>query len=425
MTGSAKLSDKPVAVPRYIASRYVSAGKRSHLVSFMSAIAIAGLALSIAILITVLSVMNGFDRELRENVLGIVPHVTLTTDEPLREESWQQLIDSLEARPGVESATAYTQLAGVIASPEYVQGVLINGVDAQEEARVSSLDRFMTSGSLLALDEDRWGIVLGQTLAQQLQVTLGDEVDIFSTSIAVNPLSPLPTFRSFRVSGIFRVGTQELDSSLVLINQSAARALFRLRTPYNGVRVMTDDVLAADTVAIGIRGQLGNEFNLSSWTRQFGAIYENIRFSETIIALMLWLLVGIAAFNLVVSLIMTVRDKTGDIAILRTLGASPQTISRLFMWQGCLIAAAGIAIGVTLGVIASLQVSDFAAFIERVFNFRILNAEVYPIDFLPSDLQLNDVLLVTGGVLLLTLFATMYPARRAAAIHPAQALRGE
>lgn len=419
------LRDKVISIPRYIASRYVSAGKRSHLVSFMSAIAIAGLALSISILITVLSVMNGFDRELRENVLGIVPHITLSTEEPLTEDSWQQIIDSLESTSGVSSATPYTQLAGVVATPDFEQGTLINGIDAELETQVSSLDRFMLAGSLAELINDRWGIVLGQTMAQQLGVGIGDEVDIFSTSISVNPLSPLPTFRSFRVSGIFRVGTQELDSGLVLINQSAARALFRLRTPYNGIRVMTDDVLAAESIATRIRGQLGNEFSMSTWTRQFGAIYENIRFSETIIGLMLWLLVGVAAFNLVVSLIMTVRDKTGDIAILRTLGASPATIRNLFMWQGSLIALAGIAIGVTLGIIGSLQVSNLATMLESALGFRILNADVYPIDFLPSDLQWLDVVVVICGVLLLTVVATVFPARRAAAIQPAQALRAE
>lgn len=420
-----KLANKPVAIPRYIASRYVSAGKRSHLVSFMSAIAITGLAVSIAILITVLSVMNGFDRELRENVLGIVPHITLTTEEPLSEESWAELVQILEQHSAVHSATAYAQLAGVIATPEYVQGVAINGIDAEQESRVSSLGRFMVQGSLEALANSRWGIVLGQTLADELQVGLGDQIDLFSTSIAVNPLSPLPTFRSFNVAGIFRVGTQELDNGLVLINQPAARALFRMRTPYNGIRIMTDDVLSADSVAAEIRGEMTTQFSVSTWVRQFGAIYENIRFSETIIGLMLWLLVGVAAFNLVVSLIMTVRDKTGDIAILRTLGASPQTISHLFMWQGFLIALAGIVIGVFLGVLGSLEVSNLAAAIESTFDIQILNADVYPIDFLPSDLQWSDVLVVVAGVLSLAILATLYPARRAAAIQPAQALRAE
>jgi len=418
-------ANRAVSLPRYIATRYVSVGKRSQLVSFMSAISIAGLALSIAVLITVLSVMNGFDRELRENILSIVPHITLYTDEPLGDQAWSQVIEQASGHPQVSTVAPFVQLAGVIATPGYTQGVAIQGIDAGSETQVSSLGNFMRFGSLQSLAENRWGIVMGQSLADQLGVSLGDSIDLFSTSISINPLSPLPTFRSFEVQGIFRVGTQELDSDLVMINLAAARALFRLRTPYNGVRIATNAVLQADQVAADLRRQLPREFSITTWSRQFGAIYENIRFSKTIIGFMLWLLVAVAAFNLVVSLIMIVRDKTGDVAILRTLGASPGMISSLFMWQGGLIALAGIVIGTSLGVLGALQVSDLAGWLENQFGFQLLSAEVYPIDFLPSDLQLGDVVGVIAGVLLLSLLATLYPARRAAAIQPASALRGD
>lgn len=418
-------TSRPVSLPRYIATRYVSVGKRSQLVSFMSAISIAGLALSIAILITVLSVMNGFDRELRENILSIVPHVTLFTDEPLGEDGWGAVIAQVENHPQTVAVSPFIQVAGVIATPGYTQGVAIQGIDAGNEAQVSSLSRFMRQGSLEDLAGTRWGIVLGQGLADRLGVAVGDSVDLFSTSVAINPLSPLPTFRSFEVRGIFRVGTQELDSDLVMVNLAAARALFRLRTPYNGVRIVTDAVLQADSVAADLRRTLPREFAITTWSRQFGAIYENIRFSKSIIGFMLWLLVGVAAFNLVVSLIMIVRDKTGDIAILRTLGASPGTIARLFMWQGGLIALAGIVIGTSLGVVGALRVSELAGWLEQRFGFQLLSADVYPIDFLPSDLQFIDVLGVIVGVLLLSLIATLYPARRAAAVQPASALRGD
>lgn len=418
-------SSRSVSIPRYIATRYVSVGKRSQLVSFMSAISIAGLALSIAILITVLSVMNGFDRELRENILSIVPHITLYTEEPLGQEEWSGVISQVEGHPQTAAVSPFIQVTGVVATPGYTQGVAIQGVDASSEAQISSLPRFMRRGSLEALAETRWGIVMGQGLANRLGVSVGDSVDLFSTSVAINPLSPLPTFRSFEVQGIFRVGTQELDTDLVMINLAAARALFRLRTPYNGVRIMTDEVLQADSAAAELRRTLPREFALITWSRQFGAIYENIRFSKSIIGFMLWLLVGVAAFNLVVSLIMIVRDKAGDIAILRTLGASPGTIARLFMWQGGLIALAGISIGTGLGVLGALRVSALARWLEDRLGFQLLSAEVYPIDFLPSDLQFVDVLGVIVGVLLLSLAATLYPARRAAAVQPASALRGD
>ncbi|MDG2251923.1 MAG: lipoprotein-releasing ABC transporter permease subunit [Gammaproteobacteria bacterium] len=417
------MNESSVSIPKYIALRYVSVGKHSHLVSFMSVICIAGLSLGVAILITVLSVMNGFDIEMRENILGIVPHVTVSSDENLSSEQWQNISQIIHGSPTVISSAPVIEVAGVIATEQSSKGVLVNGINAELEPSVSAIRRFINSGSLSALEEERWGIVIGQTLAERLNVSLNDRIDLYSPSITLNPLTPLANFRKFEVVGIFRVGAQELDNELVMINIAAARALFRLRTPYNGLRIRTSDVLQADTTRSQLAAELPGIVRTSSWTAQFGAIYENIRFSRSIISFMLWLLIVVAAFNLIVSLIMIVRDKTGDIAILRTLGASPKLINRIFMWQGCLIGAIGIVIGVVLGIIGSLQVTNIAEFIERRLSIQLLNAEVYPIDFLPSQLSAIDVFLVTVGVFSLSLLATIYPARRAAAIQPAQALR--
>jgi len=211
----------------------------------------------------------------------------------------------------------------------------------------------------------------------------------------------------------------------VMVNITAARALYRLRMPYTTMRVRLQDVLLADEMRLDLQASLPEGFAVASWTSLFGNIYENIKFSKTIVSFMLWLLIAVAAFNLVVSLIMIVRDKRGDIAILRTLGASPQTINRIFMWQGCMVGVIGTLIGVTLGVLASWQISNFAGFLERAFSIQLLSAEVYPIDYLPSELRLTDVVLVALGVLMLSLLATIYPASRAAAIQPAEALRHE
>lgn len=266
---------------------------------------------------------------------------------------------------------------------------------------------------------------MGEPLAERLGVGLGDNVDLFSPNIALNPITPLATFRQFKVVGLFRVGTEELDNELVMINIAAARALFRLRTPFTGLRLRTTDVLQADRLRAELAVILPAGVRSESWTARFGAIYNNIRFSRNIISFMLWLLVGVAAFNLVVSLIMIVRDKRGDIAILRTLGASPLLIKRIFMWQGCFIGLIGIAIGVVFGIIGSLQISNLAAWVEDSFGLQLLNAEVYPIDFLPSQLSAVDVITVALGVLLLALCATIYPANRAAAVQPAAALRAD
>ena len=419
------MSNRQFSLSRFVAFRYVSAGKNSHLVSFMSAVSIFGLALGLAILVIVLSVMNGFDKEMRQTVLGIVPHITLSSEESLADAQWQEIRETIEKNPAVVSISPVIQAVGVAAAKGSHKGVVINGVDAALEADFSAINRFMRAGDLTALQDNRWGVVLGETLANRLGVGLGDNVDLFSTSISINPITPLATFKGFEVVGVYRVGAEELDGNLVMINLFAARALFRLRAPYNAMHIRTVDVLQAEMVRQEIMADLPGSLRSDSWIATLGAIYENIQFSRGIISFMLWLLIGVAAFNLVVSLIMIVRDKRGDIAILRTLGASPKTINNIFIWQGCLIALTGIAIGVVLGVLGSLYVSQFAAFIEAAFSIQILNAEVYPIDFLPSELNLLDVVYVASGVLVLSLLATIYPAKKAGAIQPADALRHE
>ncbi|MBL4820953.1 MAG: lipoprotein-releasing ABC transporter permease subunit [Gammaproteobacteria bacterium] len=408
---------------RYIAMRYVSMGKRSQLVSFMSAMSIFGLALGVTILITVLSVMNGFDREVRENILSIVPHITISTEENYSQQDWQNLEDLVQQRPDVLATAPLIEKTGVISSGQFSKGVLVNGIDAERELEISRIDKFIVSGSLEELQNQRWGIVLGQSLADNLGVGIGDKVDLFSLAVNVNPLTPLPSYRAFTVTGIYRVGTLELDSELAVINIAAARALFKLRGPYTGLRIKLQDVLSADQVRIELQSELSTDLQLTTWTRLFGSIYENILFSRTIVGLMLWLLIAVAAFNLVVSLIMVVRDKRSDIAILRTMGASPRTINRIFMYQGCMVGLIGTVIGVILGVLASLGVGEFAAFIESVLGIQLLNAEVYPLDFLPSEIKWQDIVTISVGVLFLSLLATLYPARRAAAVQPAEALR--
>jgi lipoprotein-releasing system permease protein len=301
----------------------------------------------------------------------------------------------------------------------------VNGIDAALESDSSVLSQFFLEGGLVELSGNRWGIVIGKTLSDFLGVKVGDSINLYSTSININPLIPMANYREFEIVGVFRVGNQELDANLVIANIEASKALFRLRSAFNGLRIRTVDVLEANKNLPRLSEMLPQTVEVSSWRDQFGAVYENIRFSRTIIGFMLWLLIGVAAFNLVVSLTMIVRDKKGDIAILRTLGASPELIHRIFLWQGGLIGVLGISIGVFLGIIGSLQITRFAEFIEGFLSIKILNAEVYPIDFLPSQLHVADVLIVIFGVMLLSLLATIYPARRASAIRPAEALRSE
>ena len=417
--------DRAVALPRFIALRYVGAGRGGGLVSFMSAVSISGLALGIALLLTVLSIMNGFDREMRQNVLGIVPHVSVRAEAGLNAEQWGALQSQLAAETGVESVSPIIETQAVVATAAGNSGVVVNGVDAALEAEYSAIDRFMLRGGLNELGDTHWGVVLGETLARELEVDLGGRVRLYSPALAVNPLTPVVHFRDFEVSGVFRVGSSDLDGRLVLLNRDAARALFRLRGPQNALWLRTGDVLEAQSLLREIAPRLPPEVTADAWTAQFGAVYENIRFSRDLISFLLWLLIAVAAFNLVVSLIMIVRDKRADIAVLRALGAEPGVINRIFLWQGALIGLTGIGLGLAAGILGSLYVSDFARFIEARLGVELLNAEVYPMDYLPSSLQFGDIVTVSAGVLLLSLLATIYPARRAAAVRPAMALRAE
>ena len=413
------------SVCRYLAVRYVSVGRSSHLVSFMSALAVFGLSLSVAILVMVLSVMNGFDREMRHTILGIVPHITLYTDENLLQSDWDAVIDQLASQPDVASTSPVVQAMGVVSGDAGNRGVLINGIDRDAGRAYAALDDFFVSGSLQDLYVNRWGVAIGESLAESIGVEAGDQLTLYSSAVSINPLVPLANFRKLDVVGTFRVGTKELDEAYVMINQQAAHALFRLRSPQNALHLRLDDALAADRIAVELDSWVPAKFYIESWTLKLGAIYDNIRFSRSIVAFMLWLLVSVAAFNLVVSLMMIVRDKRGDIAILRTLGASPKTVTKIFLWQGCLIGLIGTAFGLFFGILGATYVTEFARWLESSFSLQLLSADVYPIDYLPSEIQVLDLAVVVIGVFFLVFCATIIPARRAARIHPAEALRQE
>lgn len=415
---------RSVSLARNIAMRYVRSGFSTSLVSFMSFLSIAGLSLGVALLILVMSVMNGFEREVRVNVLGLIPHLTLTADKPLSAEEWQALDEVVRKNNSVIATSPVISSVGVAATATASRAILINGVDT-DSAPFRRLENSLISGSLPTLEDSRWQLVLGATLARNLGVGVGDEVNLYSPKLSPNPLATLPTFRRFRVAAITRVGSEELDAKLATISLADARALLRVREPQSALRIETRDVLNADNVAQTLLKDLDAGLYLESWTVSLGAIYRNIEFSRGIVGLMLWLLIAIAAFNLVVSLVMIVRDKRNDIAILMTLGADRRTVSSIFFWQGLAIALVGICIGSIIGVVAAYWVGDIAALFERVSGVSLLNPEIYPIDFLPSQILISDLVRVALGVLALALLASIYPARQAAGLRPASALRGD
>lgn len=414
-------------LPLFIGARYTRARRRSHFVSFISLTSIIGLALGVLVMILVLSVMNGFDYEMRHRVLGMVPHATLEAGQPLSD--WQGLARQVESQPGVLASAPFTQMQGLLTGNGQVQKVLINAIEPSLEARVSIIEDFFLpgQGSLAALQPSEFGIVLGDTAAQRLGLQLGDRVTFVAPEVALTPAGMFPRMKRFTLVGLFHVGAGEVDGHVALVHrQDAARLLRWQADQVQGLRLQLADLFQAPQTAWQLVEQLGREqFYARDWTRSHGNLYQAIRMEKTMIGLLLLLIVAVAAFNIVSTLVMVVTDKKADIAILRTLGATPRQILATFMVQGCFIGVVGTLLGALLGVLAALNISALIAWVERSLGMRFLSAEVYFIDYLPSRVQLADVLTVCAAALLLSFLATLYPAWRAARTQPAEALRYE
>ncbi|MEI7949931.1 MAG: lipoprotein-releasing ABC transporter permease subunit [Gammaproteobacteria bacterium] len=414
-------------VALYIGSRYASLRSRNFLVGFISLLTVGGLALGVAILVTVLSVMNGFDREMQQRILGLVPHITVTTPRLnyLRSEAeWKDTRAIIDNTPGVLATAPYMQLQGMLLANGHSKGVLLNGVDPAQEARVSIINNFMQSGSLDALQDKSYHIAIGANLARQLGVKAGDAVTLVSTVVPLTPMGEFTRQKTFTVAAIFSVGSQ-LDSNLALVNLGDAQRVYRLTNQLHGYRIRSDNLFGVAELTTRLRAAVTMELNYDDWTRSYGNIYENIRMSKALVGLLLSLLVAVAAFNVIVSLMMVVREKQGDIAILRTMGTATGTIRNIFLVQGLAIGLIGTASGVVIGVLLSLSIGDIVAALQTMTGVQFLSADIYPVNYLPSQVQLGDVLLVGALALVLSLLATLYPAARAARTRPAEILRYE
>ena len=408
----------------HIALRYLGTSNHSHLSVFMSRLAVLGLVFSTAILILVLSVMNGFDREMRESILGVIPNISISTDEITSEHDWDEIKEFVEADSRVISAGYSVEAFGVASSAKNVKAVAISGIDPKFEARNSVIENFMIAGGLPGLKSNLWGIVLGRTLGELLEVEIGESVEIFSPRLQQNPVSVMPTFKRFTVVGIYDVGTQTLDSGMVMINIEAARRLIRSRSEQTNLNIRIEDVLNADEIALDLLKALPENVSVVSWTSSLGNIYENIRLSKSIVGLMLWFLVMIAVFNLVVSLRMVVREKRGDIAILKTMGGSQWLVAQVFLLQGLGIAVLGAGVGLFLGVLGALNIDSFVSFLDNQLGRPLMSKEIYPLDFLPIDLRILDLALIIIGVVFLSVCASLVPAYKAAKGNPIVMLRG-
>lgn len=415
---------RPLSV--YIGTRYTRAKRRSHFVSFISLTSMIGLALGVVVMIVVLSVMNGFDHEMRTRVLGMVPHATVESYQPI--EDWRGIAGQIKTQhPNVLEVAPFIQMQGLLSAGGTVQKVLINAVDPNEESKVSIIDQFFKEGSLQSLKPGEFGILIGDKAAKNLGVKLGDKVTFIAPEVSVTPAGMFPRMKRFTVVGTFHVGAGELDGYVAMVHIDDAARMRRLKDgQVEGLRLKLDDLFQAPRTAWEIARTLkGNDYFARDWTRSHGNLYQAIRMEKSMIGLLLLLIVAVAAFNIISTLVMVVTDKKADIAILRTLGATPGQIMATFMVQGTVIGVIGTLIGGVLGILAALNVSDAIALLERLLGHKFLNADVYFIDYLPSQLMSEDVILVCSAALILSFFATLYPAWRAARTQPAEALRYE
>ena len=404
--------------------RYTRAERRNHFISFISLTSMLGIALGVAALIVVLSVMNGFQKEVRARILGVVSHVQITGPDN-RLADWQAVARESAGHPQVAAAAPFVNAQGMLVFGAGVRGALVRGIVPELEQKVAEIGLHMTAGKLESLVPGEFGIVLGSELARALGARDGDKVTLIAPQGLVTPAGILPRLKQFTVVGIFEVGMFEYDSGLALIHLEDAQKLYGLGDRASGVRLKLHDLFQSREVARDLTARLRGDLYVSDWTRSHANYFRAVQIEKTMMFIILLLIVAVAAFNIVSTLVMAVTDKQPDIAILRTLGASPGGIMKIFIVQGALIGAIGTLVGVAGGIALALNIDVVVPFLERLLNVQFLSREVYYITDLPSDLHSSDVIAIALVSLALSLLATLYPSWRAARVNPAEALRYE
>lgn len=409
---------RPLSV--FIGLRYTKAERKNGFISFISLISMLGLTLGVAVLITVLSVMNGFDRELKTRILGMVPQASVTSAEMIAD--WHNLADKIQKDDRVAATAPFIQLQGMLTAGGQVAGVMATGVLPEQEKNVSIIGDFMTDGAMQNLQAGEFGIVLGVDLAQSLGLQMGDKVTLVLPEASPSPAGIIPRFKRFTLVGLYNI-SPEVNNVMAFIAMKDAGALLRLPDGAQGVRIKLHDIFAAKSVATDAANLVPNRLIASDWTTTHGNLFGAIQMEKAMIGLLLFLIVIVAAFNIVSSLVMLVTDKKPDIAILKTFGASGRLVMQVFMVQGMIIGVIGTVAGTVLGVTFALFVSDLLGFVNNAFHLHLFDA--YFVNYLPSEVRALDVVIITGSSFLLSFLMTIYPARRAARIMPADTLRYE
>ena len=419
------ISQRPVnSFPLFVGLRYTRARQRTRFISVISLISVVGIALGMTVLITVLSVFNGFQREVRTRMLSAVAHVQISgIGESLQD--WQSVAAVASKHPHVLAAAPYVSAQGLLTSGGNVRGAFLRGIDPAQENRVSGISEHMRAGTLDDLRSGEYNVALGAPLARALGVAVGDKVVLVAPQGQVTPAGILPRLRQFTVTGIFEIGHYEIDAGLAVVHIADAQRLYRMGDEVSGVRLKLDDLFLARSVVRELAAELPPQTSVSDWS-QFNATYfRAVELEKRMMSLLLFFIIAIAAFNMVSSLFMVVKEKQADIAILRTMGASPADVMRIFMVQGTLIGAIGVVCGIVFGILGALYVDSIIGFVEMVFHVKFMPQDVYQIADLPSQLQAGDVVLTAVVAFTLSVLATIYPSWRAARVNPAEALRYE
>jgi len=404
--------------------RYTRAKRRNRFIGVNSLVSMTGIAVGVWALIVVLSVMNGFQKEVRTRILSVVSHVQMTGPGNLLPD-WQSVAQAAARHPRVTAAAPFVQGQAMLIAGQSVRGALVRGIEPAAEQRVADFGRHMRAGALAALKPGEFGIVLGGDLARALGVLPGEKVALVAPQGVVTPAGVIPRLKQFTVVGTFEAGIIDADSGLALVHLRDAQTLYQLGSAVSGVRLKLDDLFAARSVARELMAQLPQDIFASDWTRSHANFFRAVEIEKRVMFIILALIILVAAINIVSTLVVAVTDKQADIAILRTLGAAPGSVMQIFVVQGMVIGIVGTLIGVFAGVVTALNIDVIVPAIESAFNIKFLSKDVYLIPDLPSDLQVRDVLSVALLGLGLSLFATLYPSWSASRVNPAEALRYE
>ena len=410
------------SLARQIGWRYVHAGSKRSFVAFISRVSMLGIALGVAVLIVVLSVMNGFEAELRQRILSVASHASITGDERNPLLSWRATREIALAHPDVADVAPFVEDKGMLVNGSQVSGAIVRGVVPEYERNVARIDALSEAVGRLSAGE--YGIVLGERLADELRVEVGDKLLLLISEAKVTPVGLVPRMRQFTVLGTFSVGMYEFDRGLAYVHMSDAQKIYRLRDDVTGLRLKLDDMFEAPRVAVEVARTLRRQnYLVTDWTRTHANFFHSVRLTKNVLFVILLLIVAVAAFNIVSTLVLVVREKRSDIAILRTMGAAPSQVLRVFMAQGIAIGLIGTVFGVVLGVVLSHAVDPVLRVLEWATGQLLLDPKVYLIDDLPARVDAIEVLFVAVIAMLLSVGSTLYPARTAARTEPAKALR--